>query len=257
MKVGRFLTLVLLLSTLAFGQNSGSSPVVRGASADLVRLDTSTNTALVRVTNTSTKDITAFVLAAVTVYANGKTDRDERMIDLVLTMIPKQASGPTFRVRDNLIHPGESREETVALTPIHGNPITRLDVQVEVVAYVDQTAQVTNEEAFGRLLDERRGNLWARQRTVEIIHKALGDPAALHPIANAITDLQALHVRPRTQKEVSLDSELSSVIRDLQDISERSIGRDSTGAQGLREYAATKEKESSLLTLHVELRRQP
>lgn len=248
---------VLVLSIFALGQNFASPVSARGAGAELLQWDTKANTAVVRVTNTSAQDITGFVLAVTAVHANGKMDRDERMTDLVLTMIPKQAIGQKSPVRDQLLHPGENREETVSLTATPENPIIHVDVRVEVVTYVDETAEVANEDAFGRLLAERRGNLLARQRTLEIINKTLSNPAAMHPIADAIAHLQALHVRPSTQQDVSLNGELASVIRDLQNIAERSIEHDSNGSRSLRDYAATKQKEWALLSAHTELRRQP
>lgn len=248
-----------LLSVFALGQNqrAGSAAPARGAVAEVLRLDPNTNTAVVRIVNTSNKDITAFTVALVGVYADGNTHRAERMVDFLPAMITHQVDMGITSGAEGAFHSGQSEEETASFTKIPGNPLARLDVHVEVIAYADQTVEVGNEEAFGRLLDERKGSLLAKQRTVDIINKALSNPAASHPIASAVSDLQDLHDRSKTEHTGELRGELALIIRDLQDISERAIERNSTGSKSLRDYAAIKEKEVSMLSAHTQLRRQP
>ena len=237
--------------------NQDKTNVAPGANAEVVRLDHTANTAVLRLANTSTKDITAYVVSATATYADGKTQRDERMADFLPAMIAKQVYAGSTAPGEDLFHPGESREDTASFNVLAGNPIIHIDAKLEVVAYADQTVEVSNEAAFGRLMDVRNGSLLAKQRALEAMRKALSDPVNPHPIADALNAVEQLHSRAKSNSTSELAMEYLWVKQDLEKLSERSSRHNSPGTQSLRDYVATTEKESALMAPHTQLRRLP
>jgi hypothetical protein len=138
-----------------------------------------------------------------------------------------------------------------------GDPIRHVDIQLEVVAYADQTVEITNEEAFGRLMDVRKGSILAKQKSIQAMKKALADPANPHPAADALNDVEQLHSAAAKHRTDDLSVEYLWVIQELKRQSERSVMHDSPGTQSLRDYLANTEKELSLLAPHAQLRRLP
>ena len=247
--------ILCLFSAVGFGQDKIA--IAPGANAEVVRIDHTANTAVLRLTNTSAKDITAYVVSATATYADGKTQRDERMADFLPAMIAKQVYAGSTSPGEDLFHPGESREDTASFNALKGNPIVRIDAKLEVIAYADQMVEVRNEAAFGRLMDVRNGSLLAKQKALEAMRKALSDPANPHPIADALSNVEQLQSHARSADSSELTMEYLWVKQDLKKLSEQSSRHNSPGTQILRDYVAATEKESALLTPHTQLRRLP
>lgn len=233
------------------------SKEIRSVTAQIANLNAS-NVGVLRVTNNSQKDITAFTVAVRAVYASGYSHVDEKMVDFLPLMISKQVDLGIASPDEGVFHPGQTQEETVSFTVVPDNPIVRLETQVEVVAYADRTVQANNDDALGRLLGARKGSLLAKQETVTVLRKTLSNVVDSHPIASAASDIEQLHDRAKAQHTGELRIELDTVIRDLHDISPKnSLQSNGTGRQRLSDYAGMKDREASFLLPHTQLRRLP
>jgi hypothetical protein len=257
MHLKNFAVALFLLPIIALSQSLDKAALARGATVEIVRIDSATNAAVLRITNTSKKDITAYVLSATAIYADGKTQRDERMADFLPAMIAKQVYAGSTTPGEDLFHPGESREDTASFNTVAGNPILHVDAKLEVVAYADQTIEVLNEDAFGRLMDVRNGSLAAKQKALEVMRNVLSNPVNPNPITDALNQVEELRSRAKMHNNGELAIEYLWVKRDLQKLAERSSRHNSLGTQSLRDYVATTEHESALLALHTRLRRLP
>lgn len=264
MKVTLALPLLLALPLIVASQelsqrstHATASTEIRSVTAQVVNLNAS-NVGVLRITNNSEKDITAFTVDVTAVYASGYSHTDEKMVDFLPLMISKQVDLRIASPEEGAFHPGQTQEEPISFTVIPDNPIVRLDIRVEVVAYADRTVQANNDDALGRLIDTRKGSLLAKQETVAILRKRLGNVVDSHPIASSVTDIEQLHDRAKAQHTGELGIELDTVIRDLHDLSPKnSLETNGTGRQRLSDYAEMKGREASFLLPHTQLRRLP
>src|SRR6185437_11808237 len=255
------LALPLMVASQQLSQKSidqAASKAIKSVTAQIVKFNPVANTGILRVTNSSQSDITAFTVAVTAVYASGYSDDDEKMDDFLPRMISQQVDLGIASPEEGAFHPGQSQEEPFSFTVIPDNPVVRVDTRVEVVAYADRTVEVNNEEALGRLLEVRKGGLLAKQEAVAIIRKRLNNFQDAHPIAGAATDIQQLHDRAKAQHTGELGVELDAVIQNLHNISPKnSLQTNASGRERLSDYAGMKEREASFLLPHTQLRRLP
>jgi hypothetical protein len=75
----------------------------------------------------------------------------------------------------------------------HVGNVSDIDAVVDVVAYADGTAQVqNNDRGFRNLSGERKGQLLAMQRVVEVSKRVLADPMVVSPLDAVIQRLTPL-----------------------------------------------------------------
>jgi hypothetical protein len=173
--------LTSFLTNFAFAGGPAGGPVT-GAIATVTSLDLAHNRATMEIVNNSRKDITAYSVSIIAVYANGVENLSEKMEDY----------GPLFTSRGNDLHPGGVIELADTFGVLEENPLVRVDAKMAAIVYADRTAEVFDEEAFGRIQSHRSSAALALSKSVEILQRFLADPSSNHPGAAASAEIKRL-----------------------------------------------------------------
>jgi hypothetical protein len=137
--------------------------------------------ATVEVANISAKKITAYSLAYDITYADGHHQKGERMVEYL--------QGIIF-TGEGVFSPGETRQERFSFA----QPAQSLTATVDVVIYMDQTAEIGNRAVFQTFLSDRNATAEMAKKASTILQDVLASNADLHPIQTAITKLQAVQL---------------------------------------------------------------
>src|SRR5258706_14926713 len=155
-----------------------------GAVVQTWHYDPLTNIVTLKIANTSHKDITAFNIAIKETYANGRVQQHEMLEELVGKILAaKEVQGTaqeeSFRKQfgDGAFHPGEVRDEQLGVQP----GLTNYQAVVDVVTYMDGTADAANDAALERIVDERKATVASTKIATEAIKTALADPNDTDP----------------------------------------------------------------------------
>jgi hypothetical protein len=253
----RYVTTVFVIA-IALGASTSllASPPI-GAVVQTWNYDSKTNSVILKVVNTSHKDITAFNIAINETLADGRVDKSEMLEELVGKIIAaKELQGDTSRgaetfrklYGDGAFHPGEVHDEIVGAQPGFQN----IEAVVDVVAYLDGTAEATNNEALGRIVDERQATVASQKIITEIIQTALADPNDSDPSATAAKKIQDRASVWKAQKHTKLDLDmvrLESMADEIKIVSSRSVNK----RDALKQLLNREEGRLSLLSVHAAL----
>ena len=253
----RYVTTVFVIA-LALGASTSllASPPI-GAVVQTWNYDSKTNSVILKVVNTSHKDITAFNIAINETLADGRVDKSEMLEELVGKIIAaKELQGDTSRgaetfrklYGDGAFHPGEVHDEIVGAQPGFQN----IEAVVDVVAYLDGTAEATNNDALGRIVDERQATVASQKIITEIIQTALADPNDSDPSATAAKKIQDRASVWKAQKHTKLDLDmvrLESMADEIKTVSSRSVNK----RDALKQLLNREEGRLSLLSVHAAL----
>jgi len=251
----------ILITALAFTPLRGS-PGVPGAVVRSWHYDPQANIVTAQIVNVSNKDITGYNISIKETYADGRVSSHELMADTAgapaflqelqgtvgeenLRKLLRSAGG----IGDGLFHPGESRKEIIGVQP----GLQNFEAVVDVVAYADQTAEATNNDALQRLLLHRKVTLSSRQAANDIIKAALADPNDSDPAATAAKKIQDRITVWNAQKHTTLDFEpgiAQGIVDELKGISSQLL---SDKRDALTQYLAKSEKRNEALSPHVNL----
>jgi hypothetical protein len=225
----RGLVSVVLFSTCAFAvQSLRASPPI-GAVVQTWHYDPLTNIVTLKILNTSHKDITAFNIAIKETYANGRVEQHEMLEDLVGKVLrAKELEGDhsrgaeLFRKQygDGAFHPGEVHDEIIGVQ----QGFQTIEAVVNVVTYMDGTADAANNDALGRIVDERQATVASQKMIAEAIQTALADPNDSAPSATAAKAIQDRASVWKAQKHTKLDLDtvrLESIANELKTVSSR------------------------------------
>jgi hypothetical protein len=225
-----------------------ASPPI-GAVVQTWHYDPLTNIVTLKILNTSHKDITAFNIAIKETYANGHVDQHEMLEELVGKILAaKELQGDhsrgaeTFRrlYGDGAFHPGEVRDEKLGVQP----GLTDYQAVIDVVTYIDGTADAANNDALGRIVDERQATVASQKIITEVIQTALADPNDTDPSATAAKKIRD---RATTWKahhtKLDLDTvRLESMADEIKGVSSRDV---------LKQLLNREESRLSLLSVHA------
>jgi hypothetical protein len=253
----RYVITVLVIA-LALGASTSllASPPI-GAVVQTWNYDPKTNSVILKVVNTSHKDITAFNIAIKETLADGRVDKSEMLEELVGKILAaKELQGDHSRVAeafrklygDGALHPGEVRDEIVGAQPGFQN----IEAVVDVVAYVDGTAEATNNDALGRIVDERQATVASQKIITEVIQIALADPNDTDPAMTAAGKIQDRASVWKAQKHTKLDLDtvrLESMADEIKTVSSRSVNK----RDALKQLLNREEGRLSLLSVHAAL----
>jgi hypothetical protein len=120
------------------------------------------------------------------------------------------------------------------------------------VTYIDGTAETTNNDALGRIVDERQATVASQKIIIEIIQTALADANDTDPSVTAAKKIQDRATIWKAQQHTKLDLDavgLESIANELKTVSSRST--DKRGA--LKQILDREESRMSLLSLHAAL----
>jgi hypothetical protein len=234
-----------------------SAPVT-GAVVQTWHYDPQTNEVTATVVNTSHKDITAFNIAIKETYADGHVRSHELLEELAgRAAFVEEFKGTVDEANirkqfgDGLFHPGERRNEIIGVQP----SLQNFEAVVDVVAYTDQTAEATNNDALQRLLEERKASLASTQLANDIIKAALADPNDADPAATAVKGIQDRITVWKAQQHTTVDFDpgvAKGVVEELKAISSRP-STDKRNA--LTQYLTKSEKRLATFSPHAELRK--
>ena len=253
----RYVTTVFVIA-LALGASTSllASPPI-GAVVQTWNYDPKTNSVTLKVVNSSQKDISAFNIAITETLADGRIDKSEMLEDLLGKIIAaKELQGndtrgaETFRklYGDGAFHPGEVHDEIVGVQP----GFQKIEAVVDVVTYVDGTAEATNSDALGRIVDERQATVASQKIITEIIQTALADSNDSDPSATAATKIQDRASVWKAQKHTKLDLDtvrLESMADEIKIVSSRSVNK----RDALKQLLNREEGRLSLLSVHAAL----
>jgi hypothetical protein len=166
-----------------------------------------TKIATITLANLTQKDVLAHNLTITATYADGSTDSQEAITDLLDRMInaklvKETAEEAQFTQR---FGNGTFAARTTTDQDLSESKVpTSMQTVVDMVAYADQTADVQNERAFAQLPASRKGELLALQLANEVTQQALTSPnpsdAAATELKRDIKVLQRKTSPPLTRK---------------------------------------------------------
>ena len=203
-----------------------------------------------KIANTSHKDITAFNIAIKETYADGRVDKHELLEELVGKILAFQELQGTsheasFRKQygDGAFHPGEVHDEIVPVQP----GFTNIEAVIDVVTYIDGTADWANDAALERIVDERKATVASKKMATEIIKTALADPNDKEPsmtAAKKIQDQATVWRRSHTKMDVD-PVVLESIANEVKTVSSPNK-RDA-----LKQIVDREEAKISMLSVHA------
>lgn len=164
-----------------------------GAEVRTVTFAPNGNTATVDVANTSAKDITAYAIAYDLSYADGHHEKGERVVEYLQGIISSQERLGANWSGEGVFHPGETRKEVFLLSePTKEKRVLTMSAAVDVVIYMDQTADVGNDDAFNLLISDRSATARAAKEMSAILQNALANQSDPHPFGAASAKLRQL-----------------------------------------------------------------
>jgi hypothetical protein len=247
--------ITVFVIALALGASTSlhASPLI-GAVVQTWHYDPATNMVTLKIVNISHKDITAFNIAIKETYADGRVEEHEMLEELIGKILrAKELQGDTSRGAESFrsiygdggFHPGEVREERL---PVQSG-LTDYQAVVDVVTYMDGTADATNNDALGRIIDERQATVASQKMATEIIQAALADPNDPDPSMTAAKKIQDRATVWKAQQHTKLDLDtvlLESIANELKTAS-RSVNKRDV----LKQIVDREEAETSMLSVHA------
>lgn len=227
-------------------------------------------TLIVHALNNSGKDITGYTIIIRyknpdgTMDKGGRTEYGSDMLSVLITTQMAKDPAASERIRQQNIGnnalnaagtgifvAGETREMT--LPGVSSG--SELDIAAGVVFYTDGTYEVQDEDAFKRMVANRRKDLLVMKKTDEAIENALADPANDHPASAALAELTKAAIDAATHKPdgtydpaQGLQWPLQNAIQSL---SYMQGGK--TERERLTQYVEEQEKRVELMTPHCHL----
>jgi len=241
-----YLTALLFL----FAVPLRGSPQI-GAQVQTWNYDPRTNMVTLEIVNTSHKDITAFNIAIKETYADGRVEEHEMLEELVGKILAAKelqgtAQEESFRKQygDGAFHPGEVRGEKLLVQP----GLTNYQAVIDVVTYIDGTADATNNAALQRIVDERKSATASKKIATEVIKTALADPNDTDPAMTAAKKIQDQATVWRRSHKMDLDpSVLESIANELKAVSSRNVNK----RDALKQLVDREDAKIAVLSVHA------
>ena len=250
--------LILSLAVLCIAP--AALPQAKGALGAVVQTwtyDPTHNPPLVtaKIVNNSHKDITAFNMSIKETYANGHVYKHEVLEEFLGTIIAlKEVQGKANEANfrkyygDGVLHPGAVWDEKLPVQP----ELTDYQAVVDVVTYMDGTAESTNDDALGRIMEERQATVDSQKIAIEIIKSALGDANDPTPAMTAAKKIQdranVWNVQPHTKLDLN-DVYLESIANELKALSSGNGNR----RDALQQIVNREEANMSVRSVHAAL----
>jgi hypothetical protein len=233
-----------------------ASPPI-GAVVQTWSYDQKTNSVILKIVNTSHKDITAFNVAIKETLADGRVDKHEMLEEFMGKILAAEEiqgrdsrGAEAFRKMygDGAFHPGEVHDEIIGVQP----GFQKIEAVVDVVTYADGTADSDNSDALGRIIDERQATVASEKIITESIQTALADPSDTDPAMTATKKIQGQAGVWKAQNHTKLDLDtvrLESMADELKTVSSRSVSK----REVLKQLLSREEGRLSLLSVHATL----
>ena len=249
----RYVITVFVIA-LALGASTSlhASPPT-GAVVQTWHYDPNTNMVTAQIVNTSHKDITAFNIAIKETYANGRVQEHELLEELVGKIVAAKelqgtAEGESFHKQfgDGAFHPGEVWDEKLPVQP----GLANYQAVIDVVTYIDGTADSANDAALERIVDGRKVAIASQEMANEIIKTALADPNDPDPCMTAARKIQAQAAARRTHTKMEVNPVLlENVANELKTVAAHSTNK----RDALKQLADREDARISIMSIHAAL----
>ncbi len=250
-----YLTFMLLLALVV--PLRASPPI--GAVVQSWHYDAATNTATATIANTSDKDITAFNISLTETYADHSVTNHELLVDMLsaVELVQKvKGTSDEDRIRrkfgNGTLAAYQTRDEVFHYN--NGKVLTAFQGTIDVVAYLDGSAEATNTAALERMREHRNADLRSHQKANQILKEVLADPTIQAPTEEAIKRLENLLRVYKAQRHYTVDIEpslIEAVAHDLKIAAAQHLGGE---AEVLQRYVAEKDQHISMLSKHAQLK---
>lgn len=252
MRQSKVVLLALVAMVLCGSSTRAKAQIVTiGVEVRAVRMAPDIRSAVVDLTNRSRKDVSAYAFAYDLTFLDGHHETGERIVEYLQGIITSQQALETRWSGQGVFHPGESREELLTLSP--DAPVTGMTADVNVVIYMDRTADVGNEDAFNVLVSDRKAIAQAAKTEANILEAVVDDESELHPLQTAKAKLQAALTTAGPAGSGVAKGELEGTIHNLEIMQKRSKG---DPREALKAYALRKDRQQLITTEHSVIRRQ-
>ena len=201
------------------------------------------------------KHITAFNISIKETYANGHVSKHEVLEEflgkiIALKEVQGTAREANFReyYGDGMLDAGAVWDEKL---PVQAE-LTDFQAVVDVVTYVDGTAESTNDDALGRIIEERQATVDSGEIAIEIIKSALADANDTTPAMTAARKIQDRAIVWKAQQHTKLELNgvyLESIANELKALSPRNVNR----RDALQQIVNREEAEMSVRSVHAAL----
>jgi hypothetical protein len=172
---------------------------------------------MMRVENTSGKDINAYNISIRLKYADGSTDYADGSPSTPSEHMEMFGIVPMNGMEPKSFAAGTSKDDLIYQDD---KEVSDVEAVADVIVYTDDTAQVQNERAFKQLMAVRKGELLALQQVSETIKRVLADgtanpgDAVTEELTRLVLGLHKKHTapeEPENNEEQFLLSEISQL----------------------------------------------
>lgn len=216
-----------------------SLPSDLGVVAQSASYDPAKNEIAIRFYNSTRHDVTAYNYSLKIDYADGTSRLEDRSSEL--------AVDPTYE--GFFLRAGSIRDEE--LYDPQSKQVTRVVGVVDVVAYDDGTAEVANEAAFNRLVEDRKAQVVARKKVNELLKQSFSAESPGEYALNKLNELRKTYVDKGLQRDVQDTAMLDQLHMAIQNLSQ--FGP--LTSDRLHEYIKQRDEGLPAMKLHSELRR--
>jgi len=251
--------LILSLAVLCIVAVPAALSQVKGAVVQTWHYDAATNTATATIANTSDKDITAFNISLIETFADHSVTNHELLVDMLSAVeLAQKAKGTPDedRIRkkygNGTLAAYQTRDEVFHYN--NGKVLTDLQGTIDVVAYLDGSAEATNTAALERMREHRNADLRSYQKANQILKEVLADPTIQAPTEEAIKRLENLVTVHKAQRHYTVDIEPSLIEAVAHDLKIAAAQHPSSEAEVLQRYVAEKDQHISMLSKHAQLK---
>jgi hypothetical protein len=245
--------LSLFLFALGASTSLRTSPPI-GAVVQTWHYDAATKQLMVRIANTSNKDITAYNMSVTVKYADGTQNPSETMEDFVSFMATVSQNGQLQPGYGNgTFAAGTSRDKVSSET----KTVVDVSAVVDVVVYADRTADVQNQRAFANILALRKGQVLGMQKSNEVIQQALANPnpseSAATELERQVTVLNARRNLAPNDPQAYTKLTFKYVARELRQAPKASAALNQTEGDYLKAMVARHEEHIAAITPHTQV----
>ena len=142
-------------------------------------------------------------------------------------------------------NPGEVQDEIAPVQP----GFTDIEAVIDIVTYIDGTADFNNNDGLQRIVDERKATVASKKMAIEAIKTASADPNDTDPSMTAARKIQdQATIRRASHSKMDLDPVvLESIANELKTVSSRNINK----RDALKQLVDREDAEISMLSVHA------
>ena len=248
----RSVILLLFFAVLCIVPAPAALAQVKGAVVQTWTYDPTHNPPLVtvKIVNISHKDITAFNLSIKETYADGRVEQHEMLEEFLgkIIFFKERPGNVRNGSEDGTLHAGAVWDEKLPVQP----ELIDYQAVLDVVTYMDGTAEATNNDGLQRIIDERQATAASERIATEIINSALADANDTTPDMTAAKKIQDRATVWKAQQHTKLDLDavlLESIANELKALSSRNLNKRDT----LNQILNREKLRMSILAVHESL----